>query len=167
VFSDVWGHAQTSLSGHKYYVNFVDAYIHLIWLYLIKRKSDVFDIFIQFQKHVESILKHKIVHVQSDWSGEYRNLNSFRSLGIAHRLAYPHTHQQNGSIERKHRHIVEIRLTLLAHASVLFRFWNDVFTTACFFINCTPTRVLGMNTPIEFLLNEKHHYTFFKVFGCA
>ncbi|XP_071685269.1 uncharacterized protein [Lolium perenne] len=53
-----------------------------------------------FQKHVERLLKHQIVHVQSDWGGEYRNLNSFfQSLGIAHRLACPHTHQQNGSVE--------------------------------------------------------------------
>jgi hypothetical protein len=31
------------------------------------RKSDVFDVFIQFQAHVERLLKHKILHVQSDW----------------------------------------------------------------------------------------------------
>ena len=100
--------------------------------------------------------------------GEYRNLNSFfQSLGIAHRLACPHTHQQNGSVERKHRHIVEAGLTLLAHASVPFRFWSDAFTTACFLINRTPTRVLNMKTPIEVLLNEQPDYTFLKVFGCA
>jgi hypothetical protein len=63
VFSDVWGPAQTSISGHNYYVIFVDAYSRFTWLYLIKRKSDVFDIFVQFQKHVERLLKHKIVHV--------------------------------------------------------------------------------------------------------
>jgi histone deacetylase 1/2 len=126
-----------------------------------------FDIFVQFQKHVERLLKHKIVHVQSDW-GEYRNLNSFfQSLGIAHCLACPHTHQQNGSVECKHRHIVETGLTLLAHASVPFRYWSDAFTTACFLINRTPTPVLNMKTPIELLLNEQPDYTFFKVFGCA
>jgi hypothetical protein len=77
VFSDVWGAAQTSVSGHNYYVSFIDTYSHFTWLYIIKRKSDVFDIFVQFQKYAEHLLKHKIVHVQSDWGGEYRNLNSF------------------------------------------------------------------------------------------
>ena len=67
VFSDVWGHAQTSVSGHNYYVSFIDAYSRFTWLYLIKRKSDVFDVFIQFQAHVERLLKQKIIHVQSDW----------------------------------------------------------------------------------------------------
>ena len=52
IYSDVWGHAQTSVSGHNYYVSFIDAYSRFTWLYLIKRKSDVFDVFLQFQAHV-------------------------------------------------------------------------------------------------------------------
>jgi histone deacetylase 1/2 len=76
-FSDVWGHAQTSVSGHNYYVNFIDAYSCFTWLYLIKRKSDVFNVFLQFQAHVEGLLQTKIISVQSDWGGEYHNLNSF------------------------------------------------------------------------------------------
>jgi histone deacetylase 1/2 len=67
VFSDVWGHAQTSVSGHNYYVSFIDAYSRFTWLYLLKRKSDVFNVFLQFQAHVERLLGHKIIHVQSDW----------------------------------------------------------------------------------------------------
>ena len=66
IYSDVWGSTETSVSGHTYYVSFVDAYNRFTWLYLIKRKSDVFDVFIQFQAHVERLLNHKIVHVQSD-----------------------------------------------------------------------------------------------------
>lgn len=85
----------------------------------------------QFQAHVERLLSHKIIHVQSDWGGgEYHNLNAFFSkLGITHRVSCPHTHQQNGVAERKHRHIVETGLALLAHASVPFRFWSDAFST--------------------------------------
>jgi histone deacetylase 1/2 len=140
VFSDVWGPAQTSVSGHKYYVSFIDAYSRFTWLYLLQSKADVFHVFLQFQLHVERLLQHKIIHVQSDWGGEYRNLNSFfNKLGISHRVSCPHTHQQNGAVERKHHHIVETGLTLLAHASVPFRFWSDAFTTACFLINRTPT----------------------------
>ena len=75
VFSDVWGPAQTSFSGHKYYVSFIDAYSRFTWLYLLKSKADVFNVFLQFQLHVERLLQHKIINVQSDWVGEYRNLN--------------------------------------------------------------------------------------------
>jgi histone deacetylase 1/2 len=137
-------------------------------LYLLKRKNDVFNVFIQFQRHVERLLDRKIVHVQTDWGGEYIKLNQFfNNIGISHRVSCPHTHQQNGTAERKHRHIVETGLTLLAHASVPFRFWGDAFSTACFLINRLPTRVINMQTPLERLLGEAPDYSFFRVFGCA
>ena len=82
-------------------------------------------------------------------------------------MSCPHTHQQNGAGERKHRHIVETGLTLLAHASVPFRFWSDAFVTACFLINRIPTRRLHMKSPLEVLLNETPDYSLLKVFGCA
>jgi histone deacetylase 1/2 len=168
VFSDVWGHTQISVSGHNYYVSFIDAYSRFTWLYIIKRKSDVFDVFLQFQAHVERLLKTKIISVQSDWGGEYHNLNTFfQKLGILHHVSCPHTHQQNGVAERKHRHIVETGLTLLSHASVPYFYWSDAFTTTYFLINRLPTRLLHMKTPLELLLHETPNYTFLKVFGCA
>jgi histone deacetylase 1/2 len=128
----------------------------------------VFDVFLQFQAHIERLLKTKIISVQSDWGGEYHNLNTFfQKLGISHRVSCPHTHQQNGIAERKHRHIVETGLTLLAYACVPFCYWSDAFTTACFLINRLPTRLLHMKTPLELLLHETPDYTFLKVFGCA
>jgi histone deacetylase 1/2 len=168
IYSDVWGPAQTSTSGHRYYVSFIDGYSRFTWIYLLKHKSDVFHIFLAFQKHVERLLNHKIIHVQSDWGGEYLKLNKFfDDIGISHRVSCPHTHQQNGRAERKHRHLVETGLTLLAHASMPFRFWSDAFITASFLINRTPSRVINMQTPLERLLGEKPDYTFLKVFGCA
>jgi histone deacetylase 1/2 len=168
IYSDVWGPAQTSVSGHRFYVSFVDAYSRFTWLYLLKHKSEVYDVFLQFQKHVERLLSCKIIHVQTDWGGEYEKLHPFfHNLGISHRVSCPHTHQQNGTAERKHRHIVETGLTLLAHASLPLCYWNDAFSTACFLINRLPSRTIDMQTPLERLLRETPDYTFFKVFGCA
>jgi hypothetical protein len=102
------------------------------------------------QAHVERLLKTKIISVQSDWGGEYQNLNSFfQKLGISHRVSCPYTHQQNGAAERKHCHIVETGLTLLAHASIPFLYWSDAFTISCFLIDPLPTRLLNMKTPLE------------------
>jgi histone deacetylase 1/2 len=125
-------------------------------------------VFLQFQQHVERLLNKKIIHVQTDWGGEYHRLNKFFSdIGVSHRVSCPHTHQQNGTAERKHRHVVETGLTLLAHASMPYCYWSDAFSTACFLINRLPSRVINMQTPIERLLGETPDYTFFKVFGCA
>ena len=68
-FSDVWGHAQTFVRGYNYYVSFIDGYSRFTWLYLLKRKSDVFNVFLQFQAHVECLLGHKIIHVPAVWGG--------------------------------------------------------------------------------------------------
>jgi histone deacetylase 1/2 len=46
IYSDVWGPAQVSVSGHHFYVSFVDAYSRFTWLYLIKHKLDVYDVFL-------------------------------------------------------------------------------------------------------------------------
>jgi histone deacetylase 1/2 len=46
IYSDVWGPAQISVSGHTYYVSFVDGYSRITWLYLLKRKNDVFNVFL-------------------------------------------------------------------------------------------------------------------------
>jgi histone deacetylase 1/2 len=42
VFSDVWGPALVSVGRHKYYVSFIDDFSKFTWIYLIKKKSDVF-----------------------------------------------------------------------------------------------------------------------------
>jgi histone deacetylase 1/2 len=89
----------------------------------LKHKSDVERAFYEFQKRVELSLGTKIQSVQSDWGGEYQKLHQyFNSTGITHRLSCPHTHQQNGAIERKHRHLIETTLALLAQSSTPLRF---------------------------------------------
>jgi histone deacetylase 1/2 len=153
---------------HRFYVSFVDAYSRFTWLYFLIHKSNVYDVFLQFHKHVEQLLSRKIIHVQTDWGGEYEKLHpSFHGLGISHRVSCPHIHQQNGTAERKHCHIVVTGLTLLAHASVPLCYWNDAFATACFLINRLPSRTIDMQTPLQRLLHESPDYTFFKVFGFA
>jgi hypothetical protein len=74
--------------------------------------------------------------MQTDWGGEYERLNSFlKKIGIKHHVSCPHAHQQNGSAERKHMHIVEIGLALRAKASMPLKFWDEAFVTAVRLIN--------------------------------
>jgi transposase InsO family protein len=99
--------------------------------------KDTIIVTVNNRTHVERLLDTKIKCVQSDWGGEYQKLHTqfFTSLGIAHRVSCPHTHQQNGSVERKYRHIVETGLVLLAHASVPLKFWDEAFITTAYLIN--------------------------------
>jgi hypothetical protein len=66
IYSDVWGPAHSTVHGEKYYVSFVDAYSRFTWVYLLKQKSDVFNVFHQFQAKVECALEKNIKTVQTD-----------------------------------------------------------------------------------------------------
>ena len=95
IFSDVWGPAPCSVGRHTYYVSFIDDYTKFSWIYLLKKRSDVFQVFQNFQALVEKNLIAK-----SLWSnligGGYKKLNSFfQGLGNSHHVSCPHAHQQN------------------------------------------------------------------------
>ena len=91
----------------------------------------------------------------------------FQKVGITHHVSCPHAHQQNGSAERKHRHIVEVGLVLLANASMPLKFWDEAFLTATFLINLLPSKVIDFDTPTERLLGTAPNYEALRIFGCA
>jgi hypothetical protein len=118
IHTDVWGPAIWSSNGSRYYVSFIDDYTRFTWIYTLRYKSDVHRTFLEFQSHVERLLDKRILCAQSEW-GEYQHLNTYlMSVGIQHHVSCPHTHQQNGVAERKHGHLVEIGLALLAQSGL-------------------------------------------------
>lgn len=124
--------------------------------------------FHDFQKLVERQFDKKILAVQTDWGGEYEKPNPFfQKIGIAHLVSCPHAHQQNGAAERKHRHIVEVELSLLATSSMSLKFWDEAFLAATYMINRTPSKVINFTTPLEKLFHETPDYSFLQTFGCA
>ena len=79
--------------------------------------------FQQFQVLVKCQFSRKSKTIQTDWDGEYHILNSFfKTIGIYHCLIYPHSHEQNGTIESRHRHIVETDFTLLGQCKAPLKF---------------------------------------------
>jgi hypothetical protein len=168
VFSDVWGPAPTSFGNNCYYVSFNDDFSKFTWLYLLKHKSNVFQKFHDFQAHVERLFGRKLLAMQTYWGGEYHKLSTFfHRVGITHLVSCPHTHQQNRSAEHKHRHIVEVGLAFLAHASMPLKFRDEAFQTATFLINRLPTPVLDHVSPLEKLFDSPSAYTFLGTFGCT
>lgn len=73
----------------------------------------------------------------------------------------------NGLAERKHHHIVEIRLALLAHSAVPFSFWDMAFDTTNFLMNHMPTLVLNNVSPYKKLFAKSPDYSTLRSFGCA
>ena len=110
LFFYVWGPAPSSVGRHTYHVSFIDEYSKFTWIYLLKKRYDVFQVFHNFQALVERQFDTKILVVQSDWGGEYEKLNSFfQKLGVFHHVSCSHAHQQNGSAERKLKCVILTR----------------------------------------------------------
>lgn len=87
---------------------------------------------------------------------------------MRHRLTCPHTSHQNGIVKRKHMKIVEIGLTLLAHASMPMKFLDHSFTNAVYLINKLPPSVLPeFTTPFQLLFNKQPSYIAIRIFRCA
>jgi histone deacetylase 1/2 len=68
--------------------------------------------------------------------------------------------------ERRHRHLVEIGLTLLTDAHMPLSYWPYAFQTATYLINRMPTSTLNNQSPFEKLFNQRPNYLKLKQFGC-
>jgi hypothetical protein len=60
-----------------------------------------------------------------------------------------------GTTKIMHRHIVEVGLSLLAHAHIPLKYWDEAFLAATYLINRLPTKVLCFSTPPLVSLQRK------------
>jgi hypothetical protein len=134
----------------------------------MKNKSEVYFIFLQFEALVSRKFNTKILAFHSDWGGEYQRLHSyFLNTGITYRIAYPYTHEQNGTVERKICHLVDTALTLLAHANLPKKYWNYALEQSAMLVNVLPSDVLQRKSPFYKLFNTHPNYLQFQPFGCS
>lgn len=124
--------------------------------------------FIQFKAVVETHFGSRIENLYSDNGGEFIALRSFlASHGISHFTSPPHTPEHNGVAERKHRHIVEMSLTLLHQSSLPTTYWTYAFATAVYLINRLPLLVLQQLSPYAKFFQKEPNYLKLRIFGCA
>jgi histone deacetylase 1/2 len=104
--------------------------------------------FKQFKLQVENQFDDTIKYVQSDNESELKSFITFlQQAGIVHHFSCPYNSAQNGGVERKHRHVIETGLALLAHTSLPIKFWQYAFQSAAFLINRMLSKVLNNDSP--------------------
>nr|GEX59723.1 integrase, catalytic core [Tanacetum cinerariifolium] len=115
--------------------------------------SDAFAVLKTFLKFVETQFDTKVKCVRSDNALEFVKgpcAEFLAKQGTEHQTTCVDSPQQNGRVERKHRHILE----------------GDCVTTATYLINRFPSPILKYKTPYEMLLNKEPDYSSLRVFGC-
>jgi histone deacetylase 1/2 len=75
-------------------------------------------------------------------------------VGIFHLVSCPHGHQQNGPAKGKHRHIVEVGLSVLAYVYTPLKYWDEAFLTLVYLINRLLSKVIQSQTPMECLFGK-------------
>ncbi|CAL1405238.1 unnamed protein product [Linum trigynum] len=170
VHVDIWGGFKVpTQNSTRYFLTIVDDFSRATWVYLLSYKSDVEGYLKMFINMAETQFDKKVSRVQADNGLEFQT-NSLRSFyedrGIVLQTTCTDTPQQNGVVERKHRHLLETARALRFRANLPLRFWGECILTAVYLINRLPSKVLQNRTPYEILLGKLPSYKHLRVFGC-
>lgn len=173
IHSDVAGPIKPqSLGGSKFFVSFIDDYSNFITVLTMKKKSEVFHLFKNYQKKVELQLNVEIVEFQSDNGGEYVSIEfskHLESCGITHKTTVAGTPSQNGKAERLNQTLLNSVRCMLIKSACPKIFWAEALDTASYLRNFCPSVSIGNKIPFEIwndrplaLKDLKH----LRVFGC-
>jgi len=170
IHMDIWGPYRVCTQNQcRYFLTIVDDCTRATWTYLLKYKSQAFATMTMFYNYALTQFGYTIKIVRSDNALEFDTSECqqfFATKGIVHQTSCVDKPQQNGRVERKHRHLLEISRALRFHAHLPLKFWGDCVLTATYIINRLPSKVLQNVTPYEKLLHKKPTYQHMKVFGC-
>lgn len=171
IHSDVCGPIEIpSLGGSRYFVTFIDEHSNWVTLYLLKKKSEVAERFLEYEKYAERQTGRKIRIIRSDRGGEYLSdslSTYFKHQGIVHELTASYTPHQNGKSERFNRTAMELVRSMLHHRNVPKCFWAEALSTSVHVRNRATSRALPTNmTPYHIWKSGTQCVGYFRVFGC-
>lgn len=106
--------------------------------------------------------------VQTDGGGKFINKHFEQFLKthrFYHQTSYPYTPQQNGAVDYKYQHIIEMGLCLMAQSNLPQKYWLEAFMMSIFLINRLRMRQLKYISPYQTLLLWIPDYHLLKIFG--
>ena len=150
-------------SVERYFISFIDDFSRKTWVYFLKEKSEVFQVFKRFKAMVEKETNMHIKYVKSNRGGEL--LKYCEEQRIRRFLTTPYSPQQNGVAERKNRTILDMVRTMLKSKNVPKEFWAEVVQCAIYVQNRCPHAKLNEKTLQEVWSGRKLSVSHLKVFG--
>jgi len=167
---DIWGpYRVPTHRGYRYFLTLVDDCTRTTWVYLLKYKSQALSTLQLFMSFVATQFQAKIKCIRSDNALEFHSDPCqifFSKHGILQQTSCVDRPQQNGRVERKHRHILEVARALRFQAHLPIHLWGDCVLTAVYIINRLPSFLLRNKTPYERLFGKPPSYSHMRTFGC-
>lgn len=138
--------------GARYFLLFIDDFSRYTWIYLLKHKSEAFDVFEEFLALAERQSSCQLKCLRTDNAGEYDS-NAFnqywRQHGIIRQYSIAYSPSQNGVAERRNRTLQEMTRSMLKHSSLPLAYGGEAITTANYLHNRLPGKSTDMITPFE------------------
>ena len=138
------------------------------WIIPLKLKSEFTNIYLAFEQYAKRQFNKQIKVFHSDGGGEFVNSkhsSHFLSTGVIHQVSCPYTPEQTGMVERRHRVIRELGMTMLFHSCAPLFIWVEAFTTAVYLINRLPSSSINFETPYFKLHHTHPDYSSLRIFG--
>ena len=89
----------------------------------------------------------------------------YTSKDIIHQTSCVETPQQNGRVERKHQHLLNLARALLFQSKLPKSFWSYAVQHTIYLINQIPTPILYDESPFQLLYGDVPDLTELKPFG--
>ena len=126
VHTDVCGPMNTSArGGFRYFITFTDDLSRYGYVYLMRHKSDSFEMFKRYRNEVEKQTRKEIKILRSDRGGEYLSsefLTYLEENGILSQWTPPMTPQLNGVSERRNRTLLDMIQSMMKIATLSISF---------------------------------------------
>lgn len=152
ISTDVCGPMEvTSLGGNRYFVLFKDYYSKYRRVFFIKNKSEVahcMRIFLGEAKQDGKVIKEMLFDNGSEFLSK-ETTKVIQENGIRIRTTSPYCPEQNGSVERENRTIVESARSMLQSNDLPKFLWAEACNTAVYLLNLTGPSPVEGKSPLE------------------
>ena len=155
------------MAHFEYFLSSIDDFSRKIWIYSLKRKFDIFDTLIQFQREVKRSMGLKILKCQSD-GGEFTSefIEYCRKNGIYREQTQARSPQQNGIVEQRNQSFLDMARCITTNEGVPPSLWSEAIVTAANLHNRLPIKSTPLSTPEELFSNHKPDLSHLRIFGC-
>lgn len=135
-----------SLGGSKYFVLTIEEFSNYKIIEFVRSKDEIPNIVKKIIADVETKSRRQVKLIQTDNGSEFKNSNLkifLADRGIVHETTAVYTPEQNGSVERANRTVIEGTRALLNDSKLPDFLWAEAASTVVY----TTNRLLGPKSP--------------------